>query len=95
MNDYPIQAARCDSGSLHQEQAAEQPQCHPGRGLLHDDHLILTIVSKQSIYLKQFYLNNQVDLNNFNVTLREIYYTLISMIMLMLTAMQLQWCSLW
>ena len=32
-----IQAARCDSRALHQEQAAEQPQCHPGRGLLHHD----------------------------------------------------------
>ena len=32
-----IQAARCDSRALHQEQAAEQSQCHPGRGLLHHD----------------------------------------------------------
>ena len=32
-----IQAARCDSRALHQEQAAEQSQCHPGRGLLHND----------------------------------------------------------
>ena len=32
-----IQAARCDSRALHQEQAAEQPQCHPWRGLLHNN----------------------------------------------------------
>ena len=33
-----IQAARCDSRTLHQEQAAEQSECHPGRGLLHHDN---------------------------------------------------------
>ena len=31
-----FQAARCYSRTLHQEQAAEQHQCHTGRGLLHD-----------------------------------------------------------
>ena len=32
-----ILAARCDCRALHQEQAAAQSQCHPGRGLLQHD----------------------------------------------------------